>query len=247
MKGKYGIDSTVQAGKRDETMIKSNEWSRKISPDKDRRMTSLLAAAFVPLITISLAVLLGSVLGTLDTSTAALIIGALLLILVLAHQQYELAVGMIVVAHIYIDWFLGREIVGTTVAVGLLFLLFIVRSSHHQWVTPSVLWLWGLFLVITIPPTIQGALGSSYNLAFYYPNTIFGALVMFWLGLLVARDKIHLRTLFQVLAVLGTLLALHTIIQTRTGIVLFDTPRFDAYLAQEANFGLANSNVHPPR
>ena len=180
-------------------MIKSNEWSRKISSDKDKRMTSLLASAFVPLIMILLAVLLGSVLGTLDTSTAAFIVGALLLILVLALRQYELAVAMIVVAHIYIDWFLGREIVGTTVAVGLLFLLFIVRSPQYPWVNPSALWLWGLFLVITIPPTIQGAQGSSYNLAFYYPNTIFGALVMLWLGLLVARDKIHLRTLFQVL------------------------------------------------
>ncbi len=66
---------------------------------------------------------------------------------------------------------------------------------------------------------------------------------MFWLGLFVARDKIRLKTLFQLLAVVGTLLALHTIIQTRTGIVLFDTSNFDAYLAKVSNFGLG-SDVH---
>jgi len=190
-----------------------------------------------------IAVLLGGVLGTLDTSTAAFIIGALLFLIVLVLRQYELAVAMILVAHIYIDWFVGREIVGTTVAVGLLFLLFIVRSHEHPWVTPRAMWLWVLFLIITIPPTIQGSHGSPYNFAYYYPNTIFGALVMFWLGLLVARDEIHLGTLFQVLAVLGTLLALHTIIQAKTGIVVFDISRFDAYLVQKSNFGLANSDV----
>jgi O-antigen ligase len=210
---------------------------------QERKIAFLLSPIIVPSFVIMIAVLLGGVLGTLDTSTAAFIIGALLFLIVLVLRQYELAVAMILVAHIYIDWFVGREIVGTTAAVGLLFLLFIVRSHEYPWVTPRAMWLWVLFLIITIPPTIQGSKGSPYNFAFYYPNTIFGALVMFWLGLLVTRNEIHLRTLFQILAILGTLLALHTIIQTTTGIVLFGTPRFDAYLAQVANFGLASSNV----
>jgi|SRR6266568_1411044 len=206
-----------------------------------REIALVLASAIFPILAILTAVLLGGVLGTLDTSNVALIIGVLLFIIILALRQDELAVAMIVFAHIYIDWFLGREIIGATVAVGLLLFLFI-RSPRYLWVTPRALWLWCLFLIITIPPTIKGSHGS-YELAFYYPNIIFGALVMFWLGLLVARNKIHLRTLFHVLAILGTLLAIHTIIQTKTGVVLFSTPHFDTYLAQVSNFGLADSNA----
>jgi O-antigen ligase len=222
-------------------MIKTAASSRELP--QERKIAFLLSPIIVPSFVIMIAVLLGGALGTFDTSTAAFIIGALLFLIVLVLHQYELAVVLILIAHIYIDWFVGREIVGTTVAVGLLFFLFIVRSPKFPWVTPRALWLWGLFLIITIPPTIQGSQGSLYNFAFYYPNTIFGALVMFWLGLLIARDEIHLGTLFQILAVLGTLLALHTIIQARTGIVVFDISRFDAYLVRESNFGLANSDV----
>ncbi len=208
----------------------------------ERKFIFLLSFAIIPMFLLGIGVLLVSVLGTLDTSTIVFIIGTLLFLIYLALRQYELAVALIVAAHIYSDWFLGREIIGITVAVALLFLLFIVRSSLYSWVSPRALWLWCLFLLITIPPTIEGGSGP-YNLAFYYPNTIFGALVMFWLGLIVARDKIHLKTLLQALAVLGTLLALHTIIQTKTGIFLLDTARFDAYLAQVSNFGLTNSNA----
>ncbi len=63
---------------------------------------------------------------------------------------------------------------------------------------------------------------------------------MFWLGLLVARNKLHLRTLFQALAVLGALLAIHTIIQATTGIVVLDTSSYDTYRATY-DFTLANS------
>ena len=64
---------------------------------------------------------------------------------------------------------------------------------------------------------------------------------MFWLGMLVARNKVNLRTLFQALTVLGALLAIHTIIQVTTGRFLLNTPSIDAYLAQAANFTLADS------
>ena len=221
-------------------VLKTAMWKGKIL--QDRKIVFLLSPAKVPLLMLVIAVLSGGVLGILGTSTIAFIIGTLLFLIVLALRQFELAVAMIVVAHIYIDWFLGREIVGTMLAVALLFLLFVARSSQYPWATPGALWVWCLFLVITIPPTIQGGQGT-YNLAFYYPNTIFGALVMFWLGLLIARDKMHLRTLFQALAVLGTLLALHTVIQAKTGIFLFDTSRINTYLAQVSNFELANSNA----
>ncbi len=222
-------------------MTKSKIWSEKVAHNKERGMAFLLPSSIISFFTLVIALLSGGVIGTF-TSTVAIVIGILLLALILALRQYELAIVMIVVAHIYIDWYQGLEIVGSTIAVGLLLLLFVVRSPQYPWVTPHALWLWCLYLVLTIFPVIQGA-QSRYDLAYYYPNVIFGALVMFWLGILVARDRIHLRTLFQILAALGTLLAVHTIIQATTGIVVFGTARFDAYLAQVSNFGLGNSGV----
>src|SRR6266849_1762109 len=180
----------------------------------DRGTGFLLPSAIFLLLALIMAVSLGGVVGTSDASISAFIVGALLFILVLALRQYELAAMVIVAIHIYIDWYLGRELVAISIAVGLLFFLFIIRSPQRPWKAPRVLWLWCLFLVLAISPVIQGAQGR-YELAYYYPNIIFGALVMFWLGMLVARNSMHLRTLFQVLAVLGTLLAIHTVIQAR--------------------------------
>ena len=163
--------------------------------------------------------------------------------LVLALRQYGLAVTLIITAHIYIDWYLGLEIVGIAAAVGLflLFLLFL-RSSEYRWVTPRALWLWGLYLVLGISPALRGAQGR-YELAYYYPNIFFGALLMFWLGMLVGGNRKHLKTLFQMLALLGTLFAIHTIIEFTTGIFIFRTASLDAYLTQVSDFDLAGSAI----
>jgi O-antigen ligase len=222
----------------EEKMIKSSVWSE--IQNKDKGTIFLLASICIAIFTLVLMNVSSDFIGGF-TSAVAIVIGALLFLIVLALRQYEFAVAMIVGAHIYIDWFLGREITGVVLAVGLLVLLFIVRSPQYPWATPRPLWLWCLFLALTIPPTLRGSHGN-YELAFYYPNTIFGALVMFWLGTLIARNKMHLKFLFQVLAGLGALLALHTIIQTTTGIVIFNTSAFNTYLAKVANFGLANSS-----
>lgn len=220
-------------------MIKSNLWSE--VQNKDRGILFLLASACIAVFTLVLMNVSSGLLGGF-TSAIAIVIGALLFLIVLGLRQYELAVTMIVAVHIYVDWFLGKEIVGVVLATGLLVLLFLVRSPRYLWTSPRTLWLWGLFLVLTIPPTLRGSQGT-YELAYYYPNTIFGALMMFWLGMLIASSKMRLKILFQVLAGLGALLALHTIIQTTTGIVIFNTSVFNAYLAKEANFGLANSTL----
>lgn len=196
-------------------------------------------SSIFPLLAIVIAVLFGLVLGKRDESTIAFIAGALLFLLALALQRYELAVVMIVAAHIYIDWYLGLQIVASVVSVGLLFFLFCIRSPQHPWRSPRALWLWGLFLMLTLPPAIRGAQGRS-DFSFYYINDIFVSLVMFWLGLVIVANKTCLRILFKLLTIFGVLLAIHTIIQARTGIVIFDTSRFDAYLTQLSDFQLAS-------
>ena len=61
---------------------------------------------------------------------------------------------------------------------------------------------------------------------------------MFWLGKVVAYDSTNLRRLFQVLSILGVLLALHTIIETTTGVFLFASARDQAYVASLSNYQL---------
>jgi O-antigen ligase len=61
---------------------------------------------------------------------------------------------------------------------------------------------------------------------------------MFWLGSVLARDILCVQRLFKMLAAVGTALALITIIQNKTGILLFGSARYDASLASASNFSL---------
>ncbi len=220
--------------------MKNSVFSERIS--EDRRRAFLLFAAIVPLV-LMIAGLFDGILGKSGTPAAAIVISVFLFVLVLVLRRYELAVVMLVSAHIYIDWYLGLEIAGIAAAVGL-FLLFVLflRSSEYRWVTPRALWLWAVYLVLGISPALRGAQGR-YELAFYYPNIFFGALLMFWLGMLVAGNRSHLKTLFQLFALMGTLFAIHTFIESKTGIFLFKTENVSAYLTQVSNFGLAGSDI----
>lgn len=171
------------------------------------------------------------------------VLGVLIMTSIIILRQDELAIVAVIAVQLIVDWYLGLHFVSQVIALVLLSIFFLIRSPRYPWVVPPTLWLWVLFLILPIPAVIQGARGL-FDLAFYYPNIFFGALVMFWLGMLIAKNRTHLRTLFWVLAVFGALLALHTIIQATTGIIVFDTSRFDVYLAGVSNFGLANSNVN---
>ena len=222
-------------------MIKSGVLGEKTSNEREKGL--LLVSFIFPALAIAIAVIFGGLLGTLNISTAALVTSALLFVLLLTLRQYGLAVTLIIAAHIYIDWYLGLAVVAPAIAIGLFFLLFVIRSPKYPWVAPHALWLWGLLLVLAIAPAIRGAI-SRYDLAYYYPNIFFGAFLMFWLGMLVAKDKKHLKVLIQVLAVLGTLLAIHTIVQDVTGTVLFGSARVNAALAQVSHFQLSDSNVY---
>jgi O-antigen ligase len=187
-----------------------------------------------------IALLIGGAIGILGTYACIVIVGGLIMTFIFILRQDELAIMVIIAVQIIVDWYLGLHIVSQLIAIVLLSLFFLARSPRYPWVKPRPLWLWVLFLILPIPAVIQGDYRPN-DLAYYYPNIFLGALVMFWLGMLIARNKAHLRTLFQTLAILGVLLAIHTIIQVTTGRFLFNTPYIDAYLAQEANFTLTNS------
>src|SRR5712692_6586164 len=125
--------------------MKNGVFSERIS--ENRRRAFLLFAAIVALL-LMIAGLFDGILGKLGTPAAAIVISVFLFVLVLVLRQYELAVVMMVSAHIYIDWYLGLEIVVPVVAIGLLFILFVIRSPQYPWVAPRALWLWGLLLIL---------------------------------------------------------------------------------------------------
>lgn len=167
-------------------------------------------------------------------------ITALSLSIIVILRRDELAAMVVIAVQLIVDWYLGLHIVSQLMAIALLSLFFLARSPQYRWVVPRPLWPWVLFLLLAIPAVIQGDYRPT-DLAYYYPNIFLGALVMFWLGTLVAKNKMCLRILFQALVTLGVLLAIHTIIEVTTGRFLFNTPSSDAYLAAQANFILANS------
>jgi O-antigen ligase len=213
---------------------------------KNNKIAKISKVSFIssfPFLAMIIALMVGGALVIVGPYALIVVLGALIMIPFIILRQDELAIVAVIAVQLLVDWYLGLHFVSQLIALVLLSIFFLIRSPQYPWIEPPALWLWVLFLILPIPAVIQGARGL-YDLAFYYPNIFFGALVMFWLGMLIARDRTHMRTLFWVLAVFGALLAMHTIIQATTGIIVFDTPRFDVYLAGVSNFGLANSNVN---
>ena len=188
---------------------------------------------------------LGVVIGTSSRvqEYSVAIVGALAMVLIVLLRLDELTVAIILAVHLYVDWFLGLHLIGILMALMLLFVYYFARSSDHPWVEPRLLWLWALFLVLTIYPAIYGGQLRLYDLATFYPSIILGSFLMFWLGTLIVRDSVRLRRLLKFLALLGMLLAVHTIIQATTGIFLFGSQRVNDLLSQVGNYQLTNSTA----
>ena len=198
-----------------------------INRENIQRNRFYLATSFLAVV---IALIMGGAIGILGTYALVVILGGLIITSLLIFRQDELALVVVIAVQLIVDWYLNLYFVSKLIALVSLLLFFLARSRRYPWVEPRALWLWALFLILPIPAVLQGDHQPS-TLAFYYPNIFFGALVMFWLGMLVARNKSHLRTLFQALAFLGALFAIHTIIQAATGIFVFNTPYINAYIA----------------
>lgn len=196
------------------------------------------------LIVIAIALLTSYIVGLLGIYAWAIILGAPLLVLMFVLRAYELATATIIILHIYVDWYLGLLLPSLIVTLLLLMMFFFFRDAQHPWENPSVLWLWIAFLLLAIYPAIQGTL-RAYDAVFYYPNIVVGALLTFWLGTVVAKDAASIRKVFQMLAFIGAMLALHSIIQATTGITLLGTTRFDQFLSTTDGYELVTgSNIH---
>jgi O-antigen ligase len=205
---------------------------------KTRSEVVLFAGLLLFLCIMVLVVAIGIAMSVIGIYALAITIGACAMVLILLLRQDELAAIFILVLHLYVDWYLGLLVIAPALAGVLLLIFYLTRSPQHPWTTPRVLWLWSAFLLLSIYPAMRGLSLSRNDAAFYYPNIMVGALLMFWQGTVLARDIACARRFFKMLAVVGTCLAIITIIQDKTGILLFGTSRYDPSIASTANFSL---------
>jgi O-antigen ligase len=214
-----------------------------------------IATGLVFSIGLGLGVLLSKVLSVLITPSVTKVvsslpsfaiwgcfIGILLMTLILILRQYELAATVILAISLYADWYLGLTFVAPILTLILLVIFFLGRSPQYPWAAPRPLWLWALFLVWTLLETNR-APNFLYG-AEYYSDNIFTALVMLWLGIVIARDTAHIRKLFQAISVFGVLIAIHTIIEATTGIVLLESSRNAAQAVSTQYLGPSARAIH---
>jgi len=221
--------------------MKSSVWSRQITQGGSWRtnFTSLL----FPISATLIALLVGVVSGIFGTYSWAIVIGTLLMIIVISLRQDELAATLIIAIHLYVDYYLGIYLIAGIMAIAILIIFFLARSPRFPWTYPRALWLWLLLLILAIFPMFRGvSLGDGFN---YYFNVLFLALIMFWLGTTIAKNATCIRRLLILLSFFVTFVALVSIYQYVTGVLVFSSSRYDRDLAISNNFELfSGDNVH---
>jgi len=198
-----------------------------ISPLLIFTILALLAALF-----------LGVVIGVFNPVYSVVVISTILMAIIIFLRLDELTVALIVAAHILVDAYLGFDVyqVALLMALILLSICCFGRSADHPWTGPRLIWLWVLFLILNIYPTINGGTFGLTNAIASYLNLVLSAFIMFWLGNIIAKDFSAIRRVFQMLSVLAALIAIHTIIQATTGKFLFESAHAEATLVKYLNF-----------
>jgi O-antigen ligase len=237
-------------------MIKSKVWSGEILRGKSISLPPpfllwvlvvLLAGGFgilIPPIVNRLSPALNRFenLGVFGSSFWVAVVSILLIALIISLRECELAATVIIAAGIILDWYLGFYIIAPIMGLVMLLIFFLGRSTEHPWAMPRFLWLWMLFLGLCMIPAIRGAT-TPYDTLTYYPNVIFGAFIMFWLGTVIARNTASIRRFFSLLACFSTFIAAHCLFQSVTGHFLFLTENRAAYLASVSDYNLGSSGV----
>jgi O-antigen ligase len=188
------------------------------------------------------ALVCGAALVWLGSGTLGWIFLALVAALVLIMRRDELMAALLIVISLLIDWYqllylpVYLPVVATIAGIVLIGVIFLLQSPEAPWIPIPHLRLWGIVLVLAIIPMFQGS--SLLGGARYYATVLFTPFVMYVVGVQVARDGHRMRRLLQLLALFATLVAVHSIIQARTGIFLLANPVWANYLASVADFQL---------
>jgi O-antigen ligase len=189
---------------------------------------------------------LGGLGGWLGFFVSISVLVGLVFFLIMILRLDALVVTLIAGLHLYIDWYLGLHLVAPFLAIVFLVLCYLHRKQGHRWTIPRALWLWIIFLLITVYPAWRGGLWMMYDAASFYPSDILGALVMFWLGSIVVYDGASLRFFFSFFAIMAFVLALHTLFQSMTGVIIFGSAHVDNFLSQAdvAYYQMAGTDTH---
>lgn len=199
--------------------------------------------SILSILTLLVAFLLGMALSRFNPVYGLAVAGTFAMAIIVLFRWDGLSVTLIVAVHLYIDFYLALHLVGILMALVLVFAYYFGRSADHPWVRPRAFWLWGLFLILTIYPAIYGGQFMVYDAASFYPSDVLGSFLLFWLGNIIAKDILTLRRVFQLLAIFATLVAIHTIIETVTGLFLFSTAHEDIHLLTASNLDVIGSNA----
>ena len=184
---------------------------------------------------------LGLALSRFNPIYSFVLAGALFVAIILLFRQDELFVALVVASQILIDSYLGYATYQPSLLMALVLLVicYFGRSSDRPWTGPHWIWLWLVFIILNIIPMLKGGDFSLSNSFGYYLEVVFSPFIIFWIGNTMAKDISSVRRIFQFLAVLAALIAIHAIIQATTGKFLFLTARAQADLAQ--NFKINGS------
>jgi len=218
-------------------------WSREEGQVNSVKMAERISLASVlSLLAIPLTLGVGIAISLYNPLYAVIVAGALVVGIILLLRQDEFVVMLIVAVHILVDAYLGFAVyqIALLMALILLAVCYLGRSADRPWSRPRLLWLWLLFLILTIFPTLKGGVFSLTNSIGFYLEIVLSPFVMFWLGNVIAKDMSAMRRVFQFLAIMAAIFAIHTIIEANTGIFLFESARAKANLFQATNFQLGN-------
>jgi O-antigen ligase len=184
------------------------------------------------------ALFLGVVISVFNPIYTAVVASTLITVIIIFLRLDELTITLIIFVYIFVDVYLvlDKYQVALIMALILLFASYLGRSAMHPWTRPRLIWLWVLFLILNIYPTINGMAFSITYAIIFYLNIVLSAFIMFWLGNIIAKDILAVSRVFQLLSILAALIAIHTIIEATTGKFLFETASSQAHLIQYANF-----------
>ncbi len=194
------------------------------------------------------ALLAGVAFGITSSPTIRIaLVSALVIVLLILLQQYEVLAAGTVVVTVLVDWdgllpnLIPAPVIGLGLAALLLGVLFLVQSRARPWISIPQSVLWALFLVAGIPPVLHALEGDEALK--YYAVTFVGSCIMYVLGTQIAVDISRLRRLLSLLAGVAALIALHGIIYVRTRVFLLETQQLHDYLASVQNFPLSNNSL----
>lgn len=195
-----------------------------------------------------IALVIGLGLGARATSLGLLIAGLLGVAIIVALRHDIFTATFIIALSLLEDWYgivalpVTFPVISIMVALVLLVIIFFGQSEERPWISVPNLWVWALCVLVASLHLTQGV---SLNESIKYDAQVFvNAAVMWTLGVQLVRNSSDLRRLVILLAGFGTLIAIHSIIISLTGIFLFQTSDALAHLSSALSFRITGTNIN---